>query len=750
MATRSLGVLSIDLVAKTGAFTQGMNKAERDAAAAGKRLEARMRSIGRAISAGLVASVAGVAGVATLVIRATAEAEKAQAQLAAVLKSTAGAAGLTQRELNEMAGELQKLTVFGDEAINSAQALLLTFTKIGRDVFPSAIEAALDMSTALGQDLNSSVQQLGKALNDPIKGVTALGRAGVQFSEDQKAMIERLVETGRVADAQKLILEELETQFGGSAEAARDTLGGALQSLQNAFGDLLEGDTGSEGVKGAKQALENLTATLQSPQVQEGFATAITFVSNLTAELATGISVITGYISEYAKLRGLATGGISLDDASYRDLNARLGQVQGRIMDLQKVGPVLTPQTWFRVAAGEDAGAEQARLAKPGLNMYDAEGELAFLLTERQRLVREIAEQNRQAAAVVAGGTPEIPVFDGGTTIIRPPKGWKTADRDAQREAAEAARDLAAAQELLNGVLREQSQEMGGPLLDAAFEYQDTMVKLLGVEEELIRLGKLDEEQAAKLALARLNAADSYRAKTEAIQGMLTPLQEMTAELDMELEVLGLSNAERETEARLRAVILEYQRQGVTLTDAEIDAARRRIQAKIEELEAERELISAMDGFRSSFEDNVAGVLDGTKSIKEAIRDLVSDFLAQMARMAAKNLTESLFGGFGTSSTGSSGGWLSGLFSWFGGGRASGGPIYPGKSYLVGEEGPELVRPMGAAMVVPAGETRKQMAGGGTTNITFVLPGRNDLRTEAQRQADLARTTQRQLARSTA
>jgi hypothetical protein len=96
------------------------------------------------------------------------------------------------------------------------------------------------MAQALGQDLNGAALQVGKALNDPILGVSALGRAGVQFSESQKEMIRSLVETGRTADAQRIILAELETQSGGSALAARGTLGGALKALNEAFGDLFE------------------------------------------------------------------------------------------------------------------------------------------------------------------------------------------------------------------------------------------------------------------------------------------------------------------------------------------------------------------------------------------------------------------------------------------------------------------------------------------------------------------------------
>jgi hypothetical protein len=160
----------------------------------------------------------------------------AEKQLAQVIKSTGSAAGLTAHEIKAMASELQSVTNFGDEAIIGGQNLLLTFTNIGKDVFPRATEAMLDMSQVFGQDLKSSAIQLGKALNDPVAGITALSRVGVSFTEDQKEMIKAMAEAGDVAGAQGLILAELERQVGGSAKAMRDP----VIQLSNAWGDFKE------------------------------------------------------------------------------------------------------------------------------------------------------------------------------------------------------------------------------------------------------------------------------------------------------------------------------------------------------------------------------------------------------------------------------------------------------------------------------------------------------------------------------
>lgn len=79
-----------------------------------------------------------------------------------------------------------------DELIQSGANLLLTFTNIRNEVgksnkiFDQATQAALDVSVAFGKDMTSSSILVGKALNDPTKGVSSLTRVGVSFTAAQK------------------------------------------------------------------------------------------------------------------------------------------------------------------------------------------------------------------------------------------------------------------------------------------------------------------------------------------------------------------------------------------------------------------------------------------------------------------------------------------------------------------------------------------------------------------------------------
>jgi F420-0:gamma-glutamyl ligase-like protein len=167
--------------------------------------------------------------------------EKAVKKVEQAIKSTGKAAGLSLDELTKKASELQSKTIFGDEDIlNNATAQLLTFTNITEENFLRTQEVALDLATVLDGDLKSASIQLGKALNDPVANLSALSRSGIQFSTEQKAVIKELATTNRLAEAQGVILKELERQYGGQAEAAAKAGAGGLQQLSNTFGDMQE------------------------------------------------------------------------------------------------------------------------------------------------------------------------------------------------------------------------------------------------------------------------------------------------------------------------------------------------------------------------------------------------------------------------------------------------------------------------------------------------------------------------------
>lgn len=157
--------------------------------------------------------------------------------LNSTLKVTGATAWTTSAELQDMAAALQKSTNYSADSINQMQSVLLGFKNITGDTFGTATKAILDMATVMGMDLSSAAQAVGKALDDPINGITSLQRQGFRFTDAQKEMIQSLIETGDVAAAQKIILDELNTTYGGAAEAAVTS----TAQIKNAFDDVLQG-----------------------------------------------------------------------------------------------------------------------------------------------------------------------------------------------------------------------------------------------------------------------------------------------------------------------------------------------------------------------------------------------------------------------------------------------------------------------------------------------------------------------------
>jgi hypothetical protein len=356
----------------TGGLREGQREL-RGLSGQSDRTTSSVSKLGGAIRA--LAGALAIGAAFRAVIRNTIEQERVTAQLDQTLRSTGRYTEELSQGLQDYASALQNVTTFGDEAIIASQSLLLTFTQIGEEAFPRAQEAVLNVATAMGTDLKSAAVQVGKALNDPILGLTALSRSGITFSESQKDIIKQMVEVGDVAGAQSMILDELETQFGGSARAARDTLGGALQSLSNTFGDLLEGKQGNGGVSGATKGIKELTAVLNNPEVQDGFTALVEGALKLVAVFAEATASVVGFTKFIAEEFAVAVGGIAGDDIDR--LNGKLLELEQtlRILD----GPIQTSITAKKQVEAEIVAIkERIKLAKEMQAMAESQNALSL------------------------------------------------------------------------------------------------------------------------------------------------------------------------------------------------------------------------------------------------------------------------------------------------------------------------------------------------------------------------------------
>lgn len=302
MSAVDVATLRAVLVADTSAYNRGLDRADNRANRFERSTSRAFHRVGGAArTMGKVGAVALAAGLAVGFKKATEEAREAAkvtAQTNAAIKSTGGAAKVTAKDIERLANSVSIKAGKDDEAIQSAANLMLTFTKVrnevgkGNDVFSRSIPIIADVSAAFHKDLNASAVMVGKALNDPIKGISALSRVGIQFTKQQKDQIKTLVESGKTLEAQKIIMKELETQTKGSAEANADPFDKwrvAVDNLAESFGktflpvlsdaaeavaDFIDDMGTGEGfggglVDGAKKAFEEVKRVFES-----GFGTA--------------------------------------------------------------------------------------------------------------------------------------------------------------------------------------------------------------------------------------------------------------------------------------------------------------------------------------------------------------------------------------------------------------------------------------------------------------------------------------------
>jgi len=283
--------LTFDLFAKnnTSKAFKGVGK---DANAMGSVLS----KVGVGVGIAFAAAAAGIIKAGFDAVEALKRIEVIGAQTTAVIKSTGGAANVTAEQITELADALERTTATEAEAVQEGANLLLTFTNIrngaGKNerVFDRATTLMVDMARAMGTDAKSGAIQLGKALNDPVAGIAALSRVGVQFTDDQEDMIRSLSAAGDVMGAQTIILDELQSQFGGSGAAYAATFAGQIDTLNHNLGATAETIM--------LQLMPHLTSALEWMN-KDGIALLTDFSDWFTTD---GVEAIEGFISKVTEM----------------------------------------------------------------------------------------------------------------------------------------------------------------------------------------------------------------------------------------------------------------------------------------------------------------------------------------------------------------------------------------------------------------------------------------------------------------
>lgn len=374
-----------DLILRVGADTSQLNKNLGEARRNIAKNTREIQNLGRNLTVGITAPLAIMGATSVQAFR---EQNKAIAQVEAGLKSTAGQVGFTSQELQKMASDLQNKTLFGDEVIlKDATAQLLTFTNISGQNFARTQQAALDLATRLDGDLKGASIQLGKALNDPVANLSALSRSGIQFSEDQKEVIKSLAETGQLAEAQTIILDELNKQYGGSAEAAAEADGGFTQ-LANSFGDLQE-EIGKLLVQYLRPIVDRLKTFVQFLQG----------TSDTTKTFALAIAGVAGAIGPVLVILPNFIGGLKAAKLAFAALNrTMLANPFGAVA--AAIGLVVGAVIMLNNASSEGSSkVDDLKKSLAGLELEQQAASIEGAVTAQQAYVKQLEQEK---AAIMA------------------------------------------------------------------------------------------------------------------------------------------------------------------------------------------------------------------------------------------------------------------------------------------------------------------------------------------------------------
>ncbi|BAQ93771.1 unnamed protein product [uncultured Mediterranean phage uvMED] len=585
-------------------------------------------------------SVVALTGAVTFFSRSLNVLGERQADAAALAnglrKLGRGAADLER--LQKAADELGKATLFDQEDFDRGFALLTSFQTIGVESYTRVAKAAADVAQVTKQDVNSSLLQLAKALQDPVRGLTALSRSGTTFTEQQKEQIKALVESGKQLEAQQFILAEIEKQYGDAAkEAGAAGYAGAVDSLGESFRDFQE--TIASAVEptvvkllGGMTDLFNAISKIPEPAARlaleiAGVTTAVVLLkkavnayigSKLAATITTQITLMQAFGAQ-----------IYLTAAAQGALNTAMTIGQGLLAALPVAAVTLA--VVGLADALRQAATDQANFNNL-LNTGTVEQLENALATEKATLALE--------RRFVAQGRGE----------------GRAADRSRIERSQQKIKELEAA--LAEGMLGGGSLPLDQP--------EPTLIKTINTELDKTKKKAKDSKQV----IGSLNLdAISYLQTAEETDRIQEEAGKQLADLINMAEDAGKAFAEDYIQRSTKAI--------------------EKAGEKMDNLYS-----SIGQSIQTGIVDSLTAAVEGTKSLA----DVASQTLRQVANILLQFGVNTALGGLST--VGGTGSIFSKLFGGF---RASGGTVTGGRSYMVGEKGPELFTPGRTGSIAPSG-----------------------------------------------
>jgi hypothetical protein len=687
----------VDGDGKVQAELESITKGAKQSAEAAQKAGDDWEEFGEKIGNGLkYAGAAAVAGIA-LIVKNTIDAEQELAQLDAVLKSTGQSASFSRDQLVAMADGIAQASTYSTGEIVKAETRLLSYSGVVGEVFPEALQIAIDQAARLGIGVEQSAETIGRALESPTKAAAALAQQGfgAAFTDSVRKSITALEEAGDAAGAQRIVLDILSESYEGAAVAARDTFGGAVDELIDTLADLLTGDTGGEGLNGARQSVEELIATLNSDDVRSGFG-------NLTEAAFGTINALASFVGWAEKAFEAAQHVATVELGGFQNAaggenignqRAEIAQIREELKRREESGiggalGTLALQTNALprriVGAQGVSGSTDSELRK----------RLQNLETRLQQNIDVFGDPNKQRVLVSdRDALPDGFLKPAGTPSRKAPAGD---DDDKKRtkkltDEERAAKQLEAAYERMLGSYQEQIGLFGevGEAARVRYEIESGSLAALDPlkQQELLRLAELvDAQEAAQ------RVQEEGRDLTDA---MRSPLEVLNAELQRHSDLLSAGAISQDTYNRAVAESEENYKRAA-------DAAAGHF----------RSVDRIIADFSAGTQDRLGNDLfDAFSGNADRIEDRWKQMLIQMAaELAASKIMEyfnnSGQGGASASGGASGGGFWAGVAtaigSYFGGARATGGMTPAGGLYEVGEGGqPEMFEQNGRRFLIP-------------------------------------------------
>lgn len=747
MATK-IGSLLIKLAVEHGMLKSGLSIAEKEVAKTTKAIERRGREIASFGKKMSIAVTAPMIAIGAQSFKAAVQSREAIAQVEARLKSMGDASGKSAEDLKKAAKALETFSNFDDDDIlRDVTANLLTFGRVSGPIFDRAQQAIVDLSEGFGQSLKTSSVQVGKALQDPVKGLAALTKVGLTFTNAQKETIKRMVEMGDVTGAQTELLKALEGQFKGSAKAAREAApGGDLQQQWRTLQEII-----GERLVQAFERLEKVIAPVLrsfnelSPNTQ----TAIVVIGALAAAIGPLMIMFGLAIQSMApflatiKLLGASGGFMVAAKAAIVGLTSVFWPLAAAVLAIY-----LAWQNWDTIKPVLIDLWNQFRALAEGLGLVESNAEASADEIERYADMRRVGEQIRELGEYLDDLAQDFADLEKGAYEFGDAfydaigAGWRKFEEFTQRLNAFGAsvaagfrsmRDGAvqAVRDLYNGVKTWLLDRLGG-VFDGVGRrvgqvtgfFRDMYIAVVGnsyvpdmVDGIARHMGRLEQSMVDPARKAARSVSEEMRAMAAETQALLDRLfPEVRRLLDYRREMglldkAGLS-ADELGEARFRlgrefAGQADKPNYTVVTNQGSIAASTNEAARAVEGLARKSRLATVQ--IAKSFKDMADDTMAALRRMTDAIKG--GGFLDILSAVLGFGLQLGSIGAFGSK-----------IASNINRPRAyaRGTSYHPGGWAVVGEEGPELVNLRRGAQVFSNAQSSALMAGRG--GIAEIVP----------------------------